>query len=143
VRWQPIPQATIDALSLKMDWRSLVGRANAIPVAGTQLIEISGVSTDPQLAKMLADEIAHQLILQSPAPAQKEQEEHREFVNEQLADLQSRIECGENQLEELERRLGLEASARGIQDLQNEIAAVHRRITTWLGNYASSFSVSL
>ncbi len=140
VRRQPILQAAIDALGLRMEWQGLVGQVHARSVPGTQLIEISVVSTDPQLARRLADEIAHQLILQSPTPAEKEQEEHRGFVAQQLADLQTKIQDGEDQIDELEKRLDLEVSARGIQDLQNQIAVVQQRINTWQGNYASLLS---
>jgi len=136
VRRQPILQATIDALGLQMDWRELAAQVHAAPIAGTQLIEISAVGPDPQLARVLADEIARQLILQSPTPAEKEQEEHREFVNQQLADLQAKIEEGEERVEGLEKRLELETSARGVQDLQNQTSVVQQRITTWQGNYA-------
>jgi len=136
VRRQPVLQATIDTLGLRMDWRSLATQVNATPVAGTQLIQISVIDTDPQRARAIADEIAHQLILKSPTPAQQEQEQHRQFVNQQLADLQAKIKDAEEQLEELEKRLALEVSARGIQDIQNQMAVLQQKITTWQGNYA-------
>jgi capsular exopolysaccharide synthesis family protein len=137
VRREPILQATLDTLGLKMSWETLTGQVSAIPVAGTQLIQISVADTDPQRAKVLADEIAHQLILQSPTTPEKEQEEHRQFVNEQLTDLQAKIEAAKKQSEDLEKRLDLETSARGIQDTQNQIVALQQKITTWQGSYAS------
>lgn len=136
VRRQPILQATIEALGLNMDWRGLAGQVNAWSIARTQLIEISVVDTDPQRAKTLADEIAHQLILKSPTPEQKEQEQHRHFVNQQLADLQAKIGKGEEEIAELEKRLELETSARGIQNIQNQIGVLQQKISTWQGNYA-------
>jgi non-specific protein-tyrosine kinase len=140
VRRQPILQAAIDALDLQMDWRSLASQVHAAPIARTQLIEIDAVSTDPDLSRILADEIAYQLILQSPTPKEREQDQHRQFVGEQLAELQAKIENGEDQLKTLEQRLELEISARSIQELQSQIAVVQQRITAWQANYANLLS---
>ncbi|RME46344.1 MAG: polysaccharide biosynthesis tyrosine autokinase [Chloroflexi bacterium] len=137
VRRQPILQATLDALGMDMDWRALAGKVSAAPVAGTQLIQISVSDTDPQRAKALADEIAHQLILQSPTTPDQEQEQRREFVEKQLADLEAKIEDAKGQIDDLEQRLALETSARGIQDTQNQITALQQKITTWQTNYAN------
>jgi len=138
VRRQPILQATIDALGLDMWWGSLAERVNAYALARTQLLQISVADTDPQRAKITADELARQLILRSPTPsADVEQEEHRQFVSQQLTDLKANIEETEDQIDELEQKLAVETSARGIQDIQNQIAALQMKINTWQGNYAS------
>ena len=137
VRRQPILQATIDALGLDMWWGSLAGRVNAYALARTQLLQISVADTDPQRAKIIADELARQLILRSPTPSDTEQEEHRQFVSQQLTDLKAEIEETEDQIDELEQKLAVETSARGIQDIQNQIVALQMKINTWQGNYAS------
>jgi hypothetical protein len=64
-------------------------------------IEISAVTTDPQSAEMLADEIAHRLILQSPALAEKEREEHCELVEEERTYLLGFIESGKHSARKL------------------------------------------
>jgi capsular exopolysaccharide synthesis family protein len=137
VRRQPILEATVEALGLNMSWQVLAGQVSASAVAGTQLLQISVEDTDPQRAKILADEIARQLILRSPTPSDMEQEEHRQFVSEQLTDLKAKIGDTEDQIDELEQRMALETSARGIQDTQNQIAALQMKINTWQGNYAN------
>jgi capsular exopolysaccharide synthesis family protein len=134
---QPVLQGTVESLGLNMPWQALAGQVNTSLVPGTQLIQISVQDSDPQRAKVLADEIARQLILRSPTPAEQEQSQYREFVNERLGTLQAQIEEAEKQIEELEGRLALENSARGIQDIQNQITTLQEKITTWQSNYAS------
>lgn len=140
VRQQPVLQGTVDALGLRTGWRSLAGQVSALPMARTQLIQISVVDTDPERAKILANEVAHQLILQSPTPAEKEQDQHREFVSRQLTDLQAKMEEAEGKVEELEKRMELETSARGLQDIQGQIGVLQQKMTTWQANYASLLS---
>jgi capsular exopolysaccharide synthesis family protein len=136
VRRQPILQATVEELGLNMNWQGLAGRVNGGTIAGTQLFQISVADTNPQRAQTLANEIAHQLILQSPTTPEKEQEQHRQFVSEQLVNLQAQIDDAEAQIDQLEERLAVESSARAIQDLESQIAAIQQKITTWQSNYA-------
>lgn len=142
LRRQLILQATIDALGLQMPWQALAGRVNASSAAGSHLIQISVVDGNPQQAKLIADEIARQLILHSPTTPEKEQEQYRQFVNQQLLSLQTRIEGAQNQVQELEKQLALESSARAIQDIQGQIGALQQTITTWQGTYASLLDFS-
>lgn len=137
VRRGPILKATVDALGLSIGWQGLAGQVSASPVAGTQLLQISVTDTDPQRAKILADEIGHQLILQSPTPAEQEQAQHRQFVNQQLESLQAKIQAAEDQIEKLQKQLDLQTSARAIQDTQNQIGVLEQKITTWQSNYSS------
>jgi capsular exopolysaccharide synthesis family protein len=135
---QPVLQGAIESLGLDMPWQALVGQVNTSLVPGTQLIQISVQDTDPQRAKVLADEIARQLILRSPTSAEdQERAEYRQFVSQRLGTLQAQIEDGEKQIGELEGRLALENSARGIQDIQNQIATLQEKDTLWQDNYAS------
>ena len=134
---QPILQATIDVLGLGTSWTELKGRVNASLVQGTQLLQISVLETSPQRAAATADEIARQLVLQSPtAPEDAEREKHRQFVEKQIADLQAKIEAAQAQTAELEQSLGEAFSARQIQDLQGQINVLQNQITTWQANYA-------
>ncbi len=134
---QPILQATIDALGLGTSWTELKERVNVSLVQGTQLLQISVLDTSPQRAAATADEIARQLVLQSPtAPEDAEREKHRQFVEKQIADLQAKIEAAQAQTAELEQSLGEAFSARQIQDLQGQINVLQNQITTWQANYA-------
>jgi succinoglycan biosynthesis transport protein ExoP len=136
VRHQFLLQATIDALGLETSWEQLNERISAVPVAGTQLIQISASDTDPGRAKAIADDVAHQLVLQSPSNSEQEPGQQRSFVNQQLDDLRFRIEESESRIRELQSRVSQETSAQRIQELQAEMAAAEQKITVWQGSYA-------
>jgi succinoglycan biosynthesis transport protein ExoP len=138
VKRQPILEGAINALGLGMNWRALAGKVSVSLVEGTQLLEIKVLDTDPQRAKAMADEIANQLILQSPTtPERAEREKHRAFVQQQIADLEAKIEAAQEQVAELEQSLTTAFSARQIQDTQAQIQALQAQINTWRGNYAA------
>src|SRR5579875_639589 len=65
---EPVLDATIQALRLPTVWWELQKRV-LVTRDGSQFIEIRVTDTDPARAKATADEIAHQLILQSPTAA--------------------------------------------------------------------------
>ncbi len=135
-RRQPVLQATIDSLGLKMPWQALKNRVYVSAIPRTQLLAISVQDTSPERAVAIADEIAYQLILQSPtSPENVDRSERTEFVQEQLDSLESRIRSSTAQLKELEAELDTALSARQIQSLQTEIASLESLITTWQANY--------
>ncbi len=136
-RRQPILQATADSLGLTMPWSALAGQVNAWVLPQTQLMQISVADTDPERAAAIADEIAHQLILQSPTTSDREQAQQRDFVNQQINDLKAKIETAKRQIETLDKRLTLETSARSIQDLQTQIGAQQQNVMNWQANYAN------
>ncbi len=136
IRRQPVLQGAIDTLSLDIPWQVLAGQVSATLVPGTQLIQITVQDTDPARAKTLADEMAQQLIRQSPTPVEQDQSQHRQFVSQRLGTLQAQIQEAEQQIKELEQRLALENSARGIQDIQNQIETLQQKVSTWQSNYA-------
>lgn len=140
VRRQPILQATVEALGLDTTWRELRGRVVVNLVRNTQLIEIQVYDTDPQRARLTADELARQLILQSPTEQDKERERYRQFVTAQLADLQAQIEAGQAELPELKKSLATAFSAEQMQSIQDQITALQAQLNTWQANYASLLS---
>lgn len=140
VRRQPILKATVEALGLDMDWEGLRERVSVNLVGGTQLMEIKVTDTDPQRARLTADEIARQLILQSPTEQDREREEHHQFVTIQLADLQAKIKARQEELPELEESLATAFNAEQMQSIQDQITALQTQVNTWQANYASLLS---
>lgn len=134
---QPVLQGALDALGLPMSWGQLAGQVNVSVVPGTQLIEIRVIDTNPNRAKILADAIAAQLIAQSPTPNDKAQTSHRQFVDNQLKDLEKQIEQTKADIVDLERSMASESSARKIQDLQSQIAAKQTQLNIWQTNYGN------
>jgi non-specific protein-tyrosine kinase len=138
---QPILQATIESLDLPLEWQWLRGQVYAAPLPQTQLLSVAVEDTSPERAVAIADEIAYQLILQSPtSPENAERQERGAFVQKELDDLESRIDAAKTRIQELEGELAVALSASDIQSLQTEIASLDSLITTWQGNYANLLS---
>ncbi|MSP11769.1 MAG: polysaccharide biosynthesis tyrosine autokinase [Chloroflexi bacterium] len=136
VKRQPMLTATSAALGMGDAGRSLGDQVSAAIIAGTQLLEIRVVDTDPKRAQVIADELARQLILQSPSP-EKETQKQRDFVTGQAEDLQNKIKETQGAIDKLQSQLTTETGARGVQDLQSQINGLQQKVTTWQGNYAS------
>jgi polysaccharide biosynthesis transport protein len=136
-RRQPVLKGVVDALKLSIPWEDLKGQVSAVPIAGTNMMEIKVVDTNPLRAQVLANEIAHQLILQSPTPTDQKQDQRQQFVNSQLSDLEKRIEQANSSIEELQSSIANEVSARRIQDIQNQIATQQSQLNIWQTNYAN------
>ncbi len=137
VRRQSVMQATAKALGLDRSWGALMGQVNVVSPAGTNQIQISVVDGDPQQAKRIADEIARQLILQSPTPQKEDQDQQRQFVDQQLASLQAKIMQAQAQVDDLEKKLTGEVSALQIQDIHDQTRALEDKITSWQTLYNS------
>jgi succinoglycan biosynthesis transport protein ExoP len=141
-RRQPVLQGAIDSLGLNMSWQALASQVSASIVQQTMLMEISVVDTDPYRAKVLADEIAQQLILLSPAAANANNPEEVAFIQSQLVDLQGKIENAEADVTRLNQEMDAANSARQIQDFQNQIAILESKISGWQYTY-TQYRISL
>ncbi len=138
VHQYPLLQAVIESLNLQISWDVLQGQVTAIPVQGTQLLVITVWDISPDRAVAIADEIARQLILQSPtSPDNEARKERGDFVKGQLDDLESKIQVAKAQLEELRAEQAKTFSARQLQDIQNQMNSLEGLITTWQGNYTN------
>ncbi len=134
VRRRPILEAVQGSLSLQ--YTPSGGNVSARSVPGTQLLEISYRDTDPLRASVIANEIARQLIQQSPteSPAVVER---RAFVQEQLEDLEDKIQETRAAIEEEQVKLDAANSARAIQQYQANINALEQKLSSYQSNYAS------
>lgn len=138
---QPILQAALDNLGVKMSWQELKWRVNAYPVPQTQLLGITVEDTSPERAVAIADEVARELIWQSPtSPQNQKRAERSEFVQSQLDSLEERIGRATLHLQEIEAELDVALSARQIQDLETEKSSLDQLIFDWQANYAELFS---
>lgn len=135
---EPIRKAAAQALGLQ--YVPSAGTISARMVEGTQLVEISVRDTDPERARALADEIAQQLILQTPSAA-PEEAERRAFVQKQLVDLEGKIEQTQRDVQDEQARLDAANSARAIQQYQANITALQQRLATYQSTYASLVNI--
>ncbi|MCI0731154.1 MAG: polysaccharide biosynthesis tyrosine autokinase [Chloroflexi bacterium] len=131
VQRRPVREQTMAALGLT----SLPGySARTLP--NRQLLEISVVDTSPQRAKAVANELANQLVLQSPTSPRPEEQEREAFINDQLATLEVRIRQTEEEITAKQSELESAFGALEISELQAEIAALQTKLGTLQSNYA-------
>ena len=130
-----VRNATMEALNL--DW---LPAYRARDLANSQLLEISVTDTNPYRAQVVANELAHQLILQTPTGSRPGQQEREAFVNQQLDLLQVQITQTRDDIDKLQADLGNMVSARQIDDTQKQIAALQGKLSTLQSNYANLLS---
>jgi polysaccharide biosynthesis transport protein len=128
---EPIQVKTMEALGIT--W--LPGyQARVIP--NTQLIEISVTDTNPQRAQVIANELANQLILQSPAAGATETGQRQEFIKQQLESLQLQIQETELRIEELQKSLVGLNSASQVANTEREISELNQKLINLRQSYA-------
>lgn len=129
---EPVQAATMDALGI--NWLPAY-QAQVVP--NTQLIEISVTDTIPQRAQIIADELANQLILQSPALSNSETGQRQGFISDQLTSLELQITETENKIEELQVNLATINSASQIAATEGEINQLTQKLNDLRDNYAT------
>jgi succinoglycan biosynthesis transport protein ExoP len=135
-RREPVLRGAIENLGLDMSWEALAGQISANVVPQTQLLEISVLDSDPYRAKVLADALAQQLILQSPTTPNATDKDQIAFSQQQLADLKGKIDDGQQEILRLKQELDAANSARQIQSLQNQINLLDTKISDWQSTYS-------
>ncbi len=106
-------------------------------IPNTQLIEITVVDTNPVRAQAVANELANQLILQTPTGANPFQEQRQTFINQQLVELESDIQATKEEIERQQTQLAEMFSARQIADTQANIQALQSKLRALQANYAA------
>jgi len=134
IKREPILKATARALGFEDQWRSLQSQVAVNLVAGTQLMEITVTDTDPQRAKLIADQLANQLL--DVTQASRPQDENRAFIQQQAASLPPKIEAAQQEIQKLEAELSEAFSARQIQDIQTRINTLEGQINDWQATFA-------
>jgi non-specific protein-tyrosine kinase len=119
---------------LPISWQTLAGQVNANIVQQTQLIEIVVVDNVPLRAKVIADEIARQLILQSPSGVTDE--ELRNFTQSQIDELKEKILNAQAESVRLSQELDVATGARRIQEIQGQISTLETKINSWQDIYS-------
>jgi non-specific protein-tyrosine kinase len=135
-RREPVLRATLQALGLPWQWGVLKEMVSTRVVPGTQLFEISVVDTDPKRAQVLADEIAQQVILTSPAAADAQKEAEHKFTLSQIDDLKANISRSQDELRQLDDVVAKATSAKQIQEARGRQVALQAQISSWQSIYA-------
>jgi len=84
----------------------------------------------------IAGAVAEQLILISPAGTNSNDQEQIAFALTQLKDLKGKIEQAQADLIVLRKQVDASNSARQIQDLQNQIDTLEKKISGWQETYS-------
>ena len=136
VQRQPILGGAARALGL--EYTPSPDTISTRQVPGTQLLEIGVRDTIPVRAQALADEIANQLILQSPAA--HEDAERQAFIRQRLVGLETNIQQTEKEITEEQTKLEAANSARAIQQYQANINALEQKLSSYESTYATLLS---
>jgi len=127
-----IKNATMEALGV-----SWLPQYTAVAVSNSLLLEISVVDTNPARAQAVANELANQLILNSPTGPQSDQQTRQDFIDAQLDSFQIQIEETQTEIKNLQQLLGELNSASQIADTQDQISALQTKLNSLQATYAS------
>lgn len=112
------------------------------PLPDSQLIEVSVVDADPKRAQAVANELADQLVLESPTATNTSGVASPEFIQSQLSYLEGKIKETQQDLSDLQTEIADLVSAADIQDAQLRVTGLQEKLTTLQTNYASLLSSS-
>ena len=128
---ESVRESTKKALGLK----SLPSYTINVPER-TQLIEITVTDTNPERARVVANELANQLVQLSPSGLDSEEEERQRFLRDQLDYLELQIDSTQDEIFVLQTNLGELISASEIAGSQNQIQALQNKLNTLQANYS-------
>lgn len=139
VRRRPVLENVVTQLQLPESWLALKERVRVRPIEGTQLFEINVTASSSAQAVAIADAIAYQIVLLSPASARTIADEStKAFINRRLENLQKYIDAGQQQLDELEAEqaamIGVLPAVR--EELRETIQTLQANITDWDNSYS-------
>ena len=127
---KPVQDKTKEALG--MEW---LPEYDARVVWNTQLLEIIVIDTNPERAQIVANELARQLILQSPSSS--ENQESQQFIQEQIDWLQTRIYETQNEIDSARVELAESFSASRIAERQAYITSLEEKLSALQANYVA------
>lgn len=125
----------IKELGLPMSAADVRARLHIVAVPRTQLIDIHVVDANPELAAMIANEIARQVVLQSPEATNDDATS--QFIQSQLVDLQVKISDAQARSTALQEQILTLTNAAEVFDAQERLAVINAQIDTWQQTYAT------
>ncbi len=132
---RPVLEAVIDRLGLPRTPDQLAQQIETRIYSGAQLLEIRVVDTDPEVAALVANAVADELIRRSPASGASDPEQQA-FIRRQMADLRARIEGVDSEIARLTDQMATLTSAAEIREVQDRIAALETVKITYQARYA-------
>ena len=96
----------------------------------TQLLEIQVIDTDPARAQAVANEVANQLIQQTPAE-DRDLQQRRRYLNRELQETEIVMDETKAEIQRLRDQMAVMFSARQIADTQSQIAALQQKLNSY------------
>jgi len=129
---EPVRMASMEALG--MTW---LPEYSVRAVPDTQLLEIGVTDSDMIRAEAVANELANQLILQSPTNVELDEQSRQDFIKSQLDSLETNITATEEEIASLQEELASVFSASQIANSQSQISALQAKLNTLQSNYSN------
>ena len=109
-------------------------------LANTQLLEIQVIDTDPARAQAVANEVANQLILQTPAE-DRDLQQRRSYLSRDLQETEAVMDETKAEIQRLRDQMAVMFSARQIADTQSQIAALEQKLRSYQATYLSTMEL--
>lgn len=134
-RRQPVLEGVKKELKLSMSNEELVNMLSLQLVPNTSFLEVKVTDKDPIRAVQIANSFATQIINQTPAAPENQKADTKAFVQQQLDDLQIKINKGRADLQELNQKLNTLTTSVEITEGRAKIRAAQEQIDTWQSLY--------
>lgn len=135
VGYRPVTSAVIEKLGLNRKPEVLAGQITAFVQPDANLLEIRVVDSNPQLAALIANALAEELIRQSPGS--QTQSEQQLFVEQQLVKLKAKIEQVEKEIEDQKAALTNLTSAAEIKTAEENLAGLETVLSRYRSEHTS------
>ncbi|HRL13996.1 MAG TPA: polysaccharide biosynthesis tyrosine autokinase [Aggregatilineales bacterium] len=137
VRTFNILNATVQALNLPISPNALASSVSTNTITNTSLINITVQYGDPVLAADIANELANQLIRQSPTNLTQQQLTQLEIANEQIAALTRELDTLRSRLTSVDAQLAAASSQSQIEQLNEQRNTLVNQINQSTSNIAT------
>lgn len=131
-RREPIANATMAALGLDKLPDYEVG-----VIYASTMVEITVTDTNPARASAVANELANQLILQSPTSSERTDQQRQAFVDQQLDEMQAQILTVSQEITQKQADIQQMSSAAQIEEARVDLAALETKLSLLQSNYAT------
>ena len=117
VKTTQVLQKTVDALGISLSPDDLRQNLDVTPIAGTAILSLTVTNEDAQAASDIVNELAHQLILNSPTNLTDEQQQQGALLQDQVNQLTVQIADDQQRLVDISSSLAAAKTAAEIADL--------------------------
>jgi len=115
---------------------TIAGSLTTQIIQGTSLLRLIVTYTDPVLAAEMANEVARQLILNSPSNLTPDQQAQIDLANEEIDQLTDELQQARRELTDLDRQIAQSEDADDVANLREQRNTLADRIVSISGNIA-------